>query len=349
MVPTARTVRWGPVRTLSKRSVETVGYGLPVVEWSSADIPDQLDRVIVVTGANSGIGLEVARALASARATVVMACRSVERGTAAKAMLDQRSRGELVVMELDLTDGRSIQDLADRVIKEFGRVDGLVNNAGIMGTSRATTEAGIDRQWATNHLGHFALTGLLLPAMIEREARVVNVSSLAAAGGNPDRMIRSDGTLPTRPRLPLGLTDRVRYPRFGVYSDTKWANQVFSLELNHRLAAANSRAIAVAAHPGLTHTNLVANSSLGSILGSVAGALSSRLAQSAEDGALPILRAATDPAVEGGQYYGPSGRRQRSGPPKQISFVEGSAARSHGRELWQRSMTLTGVQYLTGA
>ncbi len=319
-----------------------------MVEWSSSDIPDQLDRVFVITGANSGIGLETTRALVLARATVIMACRRPDHAAKVKATLEPDSRGEIIVSELDLTDAESIRRFSAGVIERFGKVDVLINNAGILAPPRTTDDQGIDRQWATNHLGHFALTGLLLPGLVERSARVVSVSSLAAAGGNPDRMIRSDGSLPLRSRFVWTRRPRVRYPRFGIYSDTKWANQVFCLELNHRLAAEHSPAISVAAHPGVTHTNLAGSAMLGSVLTPVAMAASRRLFQSAEQGALPILRAATDPAVEGGQYYGPGGPRQRRGAPKQIPFIEGVATRSHGRELWDRSMTLTGVRYLTG-
>ena len=319
-----------------------------MVEWSSSDIPDQLDRVFVVTGANSGIGLETTRALMLARATVIMACRRPDHASKIKATLEPDSRGQLIVSELDLTDADSISRFAAEVLDRFGKVDVLINNAGILAPPRTADDQGVDRQWATNHLGHFALTGLLLPAFEDRSARVVSVSSLAAANGNPDRMIRSDGSLPLRSRFVWTRRPKARYPRFGIYSDTKWANQVFCLELNHRLAAEHSPAISVAAHPGITHTNLTSSALLGSVLTPVALAASRRLFQPAEHGALPILRAATDPAVEGGQYYGPGGSGQRRGAPKQIPFVEGVATRSHGRELWERSMTLTGVRYLTG-
>ncbi|MEM9651617.1 MAG: SDR family NAD(P)-dependent oxidoreductase [Actinomycetota bacterium] len=320
-----------------------------MVEWASSDIPDQLDRIFVITGANSGIGLETTRALSVARATVVMACRRPDAGNRAKAAIEADSRGRLTVLPLDLTDGDSIRRFADDVLDRFGQVDVLINNAGILAPPQAVTQTGIDQQWATNHLGHFALTGLLLPGFVERFARVVSVSSLAAAGGQPDRMIRSDGSLPLRSRFRWSRKPRQSYPRMGIYRDTKWANQVFCLELNHRLAAENSPAISVAAHPGVTHTNLTDSSMLGSVLTPAAKAISRRLFQSAPDGALPILRAATDPLVEGGQYYGPGGPGQRSGAPKQIPFLEGVAIRSHGRELWERSMTLTGVRYLDGS
>jgi len=142
-------------------------------------------------------------------------------------------------------------------------------------------------------------------------------------------------------------TDLDGYSRFGVYSDTKLANQVFAVELNHRLAAINSPALSVAAHPGVSHTNLGAGIKLGPATGAFL-ALSRVLTQSAEAGALPILRAATDPQVEGGQYYGPAGRRQYRGAPKQVPLLAGAATRRVGRALWDRSMELSGFRYLTG-
>lgn len=306
--------------------------------WTLTDIPDQSGRVAVVTGANSGIGLETTRALADSGALVVMACRDRARGEAARSRLLERlsdragAADRLVVVELDLADPASIAVFADRFANDYEQLDLLINNAGVMAVPPELTAAGIERQWAINHLGHFALTGLLLPTLNLNGARVVSVSSLAAAGGNPDNPIR---------------TDLDGYARFPVYSDTKLANQVFAVELNHRLAASGSTALSVVAHPGVSHTNLGAGTAI-----PVATRLllmASRLAtQPASEGALPILRAATDETVEGGQYYGPSGRRQHRGAPRQIPLVAGAAARSLGRRLWAQSMELSGVRYLTG-
>ena len=195
------------------------------------------------------------------------------------------------------------------------------------------TEQGVERQWATNHLGHFALTGLLLGMLDRPGARVVSVSSLAAEGGDLSRPVRTD------------LED---YGRFQVYSDTKLANQVFAVELQHRLVKAGRSTISVAAHPGVSHSNLL--SGLGvPLLDKVGLAFSRVLAQPTAAGALPILRAATDPAVQGGEYYGPAGRNQYRGLPHRLPLVNGADRRSLGRELWDRSMTLSGVRYLVDA
>ncbi|MEM7272372.1 MAG: SDR family NAD(P)-dependent oxidoreductase [Actinomycetota bacterium] len=320
-----------------------------MLAWTTADIPDLTGRIAVVTGANSGLGLETTIGLAAAGATVVMGCRDERRGETARLDLANELVDRTEVLTLDLASGPSIERFAATVTDRFGKVDLLINNAGIMATTGSPAEradtagseesdplVGLDPQWVTNHLGHFALTGRLLPLFVDRPARVVSVSSLAAGSGDPNRMIRSDGTIPVGGR----------YPRFGIYGDTKWANQVFALELNHRLAAVDSPAVSLAAHPGVSHTNLLAGTSLPGPLRRIGLALSSRLAQSAADGALPTLRAATDPAAEGGQYYGPAGRGQRRGAPKQIPVVGGAATRAHGRELWERSMALTGVRYL---
>lgn len=324
-----------------------------MVAWTIADIPDLTDRVVVVTGANSGIGLETTIGLASAGATVIMACRSEQRGEAARSELSAPVRDRTEVMALDLTSGPSIEHFATLVAARHPHLDLLVNNAGVMAPSPEPTAALadtgdhdrlaiFDRQWATNHLGPFALTGRLLPLLIERPSRIVTVSSLAAGYGDPNRMIRSDGTLPSRGRFGRGPAGR-----FAIYGDTKWANQVFALELNHRLAAIDSMAISLIAHPGVAHTNLATGIRLPGPATRALLALSHRFTQPAADGALPVLRAATDPAAEGGQYYGPEGRRGHRGAPKQIPVVAGTANRTHGRELWERSMALTGVRFLT--
>ncbi len=306
--------------------------------WTLTDIPDQTGRVAVITGANSGIGLETTRALANAGALVVMACRDRARGETARDRLSEQlsdSDGapadRLKVAQLDLADPGSIAAFADRFAGEHQQLDLLINNAGVMAVPPKLTAEGVERQWATNHLGHFALTGRLLPMLNPTDARVVSVSSLAAAGGDPDNPIR---------------TDLDGYSRFAVYSDTKLANQVFAVELNHRLAASGSTAISVVAHPGVSHTNLGAGTAIP--VATRLLMLASRVAtQSAANGALPILRAATDESVEGGQYYGPAGRRQHRGHPRQIPLVAGAAARPLGRRLWEQSMELSGVRYLT--
>ncbi len=302
------------------------------------NIADRSGDVVVITGANSGIGFETTAALTAAGATVIMACRDVRKAERAKAELPANSSERATVVQLDVSSRPSIKRFVERFGSEFDRLDLLINNAGVMATPPSLVEfdrdlPSVERQWATNHLGHFALTGLLLRFFIETDgARIVSVSSLAAAGGDRAMAIR---------------TDLDNYSRFGVYSDTKLANQVFAVELNHRLAAVNSPAISVAAHPGVSHTNLGA--SVGLPVGTRAFlALSRVLTQSASAGALPILRAATDPTVEGGQYYGPAGRRQHRGEPRQVPLIAGAATRSVGRTLWDRSMELSGVRYLSG-
>ncbi len=326
-----------------------------MTEWRAADIPDLTDRVAIVTGANSGIGYETTKELLRCGATVVMGCRNQGRGESARSRLlsaepktdDGAARrsadgrpppaDRISVRELDLTEPDSIEAFVARFNRDrpndarSGALDLLINNAGVMACPPALTSQGVERQWASNHLGHFALTGLLLPTLVDG-GRVVSVSSLAAGGGD------LSGSIPT-------TLDH--YSRFQIYSDTKLANQVFAVELNHRLAAAGRTAISVVAHPGLSRTNLGAGIGI-PVLSTLLMGLSRFLTQSAADGALPTLRAATDPAVEGGQYYGPSGRNQHRGPPKQIALVNGASRRSLGRELWQQSMALTGVRYLAG-
>lgn len=301
--------------------------------WTLNDMTDQQGRTVVITGANSGIGFTMARAFAMHGAEVVMACRDVAKGEAARSVVSSELLPLLRVHQLDLAVPQSIDRFASRMFNEAGNIDVLVNNAGIMAPAATLTDQGVELQWATNHLGPFALTGHLLPLLIDTPgARIVTVSSLAANGGD---LTNHD---------PERLDD---YSRFGTYRATKLANQIFAVELNRRLFRAGSATISVAAHPGVTHTNL-AKSVRFPMPGIERAALrlSASMAQSPLDGAAPILRAATDPAVEGGQYYGPGGPKQRRGPAKQILLSPGVANASVARKLWRQSMDLSGVRYL---
>lgn len=301
--------------------------------WTLSDMPSQRRRTVIITGANSGIGFVLSRAFATQGADVVMACRNTSKGEAARAVVAGELQPRLTVQELDLAVPTSIERFASHMFDQSDAVDLLINNAGIMGPAPTLTDQGVELQWATNHLGPFALTGLLLPLLAETEgSRIVTVSSLAANGGN---IIDHD---------PLSLDS---YSRFGTYQATKLANQVFAVELHRRLHRAGSSTISVVAHPGVTHTNLAKSIGL-PVPGFEWAALkvSGAVAQSPIEGAGPILRAATDPSVEGGQYYGPGGRKQRRGAPKQILLSPGAANATVARNLWDQSMDLTGVRYL---
>jgi NAD(P)-dependent dehydrogenase (short-subunit alcohol dehydrogenase family) len=303
--------------------------------WSQADIPDQSGRVAVVTGANTGIGYETAAMLAYSGAHVVLAVRNLEKGNEALSRIvaaaGQGAREVHVTLQaLDLTSLDSVRSAADKLRDAYAGIDLLINNAGVMLTPKQVTADGFEMQFGTNHLGHFALTGLLFDRLLQvRGSRVVTVSSLGH-----------------RMRAGIHFDDlqwERRYDRAGAYAQSKLANLLFTYELQRRLAAADATTIAVAAHPGSSNTELMRN--LPAIVRPAATLLGPVLFQSAAMGALPTLRAATDPAVTGAQYYGPAGFLEQRGHPVLVR----SSAQSHDedlqRRLWTVSEELTGVRF----
>jgi NAD(P)-dependent dehydrogenase (short-subunit alcohol dehydrogenase family) len=302
-----------------------------VSSWTVADAPGQSGRRVIVTGANSGLGTQIARGLAERGAHVVLACRSVERGEAAADRIRETAAdASLEVSQLDLASLASVRAFAGRHDGE--PLDLLVNNAGVMALPRRETEDGFEMHLGTNHLGHFALTGLLLPALAERPgARVVTMSSVAHATWR----INFDD-----------LHGERHYWRWAAYGQSKLANLLFAFELARRAALADIDLTSVAAHPGYASTNLQLQSPEleGSRLRRHAWSLSNRLfAQSGEAGARPALYAATMPGVIGGEYFGPSGGA-RGGPSRAPASP---AARDPDRaaRLWEESERLTGVSY----
>jgi NAD(P)-dependent dehydrogenase (short-subunit alcohol dehydrogenase family) len=300
-------------------------------KWTAADIPRQAGRTAVVTGANSGLGLAAARALAGAGADVVLACRNVEKGEAAAASIRAGVPGATVVVEtLDLSSLASIRDFTERFGAGREDLDLLVNNAGVMAPPRRQTADGFELQFGTNHLGHFALTGLLLGQMQGREdARVVTVSSTAHKFGR----IRFDD-----------LQGERRYFRWTAYGQSKLANVLFARELDRRLRAAGSTVKSLAAHPGYSATNL--QSAAPPFVDRVVMKVTNRLlAQSAEMGALPELYAATRPNLDGGLFIGPDGFEEQRGHPKVVSPVKAGRDEATAARLWTVSEDLTGVSY----
>ncbi len=295
--------------------------------WTAAEIPDQTGRVAVVTGANSGLGLETARQLAARGATVVLAVRRPERGeAAAEDILSTAPDARLEIQRLDLASLASVRDAANSLRATYDRIDLLVNNAGVMYTDRGVTEDGLELQFGTNHVGHFALTARLLDRLLPVEgSRVVTVGSLGHWAPFPIDLddVRAEGS----------------YNRFGAYTRSKLSNLAFAYELHRRLSAVGARTISVAAHPGGSDTEL-ANHVPG--MGFMRRWMSP-LAQPAAMGALPTLRAATDPAISGGQYLGPDRLCETRGHP----IVVRSSARSQDpalqRRLWDLSEELSGV------
>jgi len=301
-----------------------------MAKWTTMNIPDQTGRVAVITGANTGLGYETAAALADRGAHVVLAVRNLDKGKDAAARITAQSPGaDVALQELDLTSLDSVRAAAGQLRSEHDRIDLLINNAGVMYTPKATTKDGFELQFGTNHLGHFALTGLLLDRLLPvAGSRVVTVSSIG-------HRIRADIHFDD-------LQWERGYSRVGAYGQAKLANLLFTYELQRRLAPRGT-AIATAAHPGGSNTELMRN--MPAPLARAFSVVGPLVTQDAAAGALPTLRAATDPAVLGGQYYGPDGFAQMRGYPKLVA----SSARSHDvdvqRRLWAVSEELTGVVY----
>ena len=293
--------------------------------WTAQDVPDQHGRVAVVTGANTGLGFETARILAARGAAVVLAVRDVEKGRQAAA----RITGDVSVQALDLTSLDSVRSAAADLRAAHPRIDLLINNAGVMYTPKQTTADGFELQFGTNHLGHFALTGLLLDRLLPVPgSRVVTVSSV---GHRIRAAIHFDD-----------LQWERSYSRVGAYGQAKLANLLFTYELQRRLAPLGTT-VAVAAHPGVSNTELMRN--IPAALRVPVGWLAPLLTQEAEMGALPTLRAATDPAVVGGQYYGPGGRGEVRGYPELVASSPDSHDRATQQRLWTVSEELTGVVF----
>lgn len=297
--------------------------------WTTSDIPDQAGRTAVVTGANTGLGYETAAALAAKGAHVVLAVRNTDKGADAARRIGQSTPGARVdVQELDLTSLNSIRTAAEELRDRHDSFDLLINNAGVMFTPRSTTEDGFELQFGTNHLGHFALTGLLLDRVLAAPgSRVVTVSS---AGHRFARNgIRFDD-----------LQWERGYSRVGAYGQAKLANLMFTYELQRRLQGTDT--IAVVAHPGGSRSELGRNSP--PLLAGVFKVLEPLL-QDAAMGALPSLRAATDPDVIGGQYFGPDGFMEQGGHPVVVASNRLSHDVVAQKRLWSVSEQLTGVTY----
>jgi NAD(P)-dependent dehydrogenase (short-subunit alcohol dehydrogenase family) len=298
-------------------------------KWTTTDIPDQTGRTAVITGANTGLGYETATALAAKGAHVVLAVRNTDKGKDAAARITSAHQGAAVdVQKLDLTSLDSVRQAADELRSRHDTIDLLINNAGVMMTPKGTTQDGFELQFGTNHLGHFAFTGLLLDRLLPVSgSRVVTVSSVGhrfARNG-----IRFDD-----------LQWEKDYSRVGAYGQAKLANLMFTYELQRRLQGTNT--IAAAAHPGGSRTELTRN--LPWVVGAVSGLLEP-LFQGADMGALPTLRAATDPGVIGGQYFGPDGFGEQRGYPKVVASSQASHDIEAQRRLWTVSEQLTGVEF----
>ena len=304
--------------------------------WTAADIPDLAGRTAIVTGANSGIGFVTAEQLADHGAEVTLAVRDVARGEeAAERIVAARPHAKVDVQRLDLADLASVREFAAGWSAGQGsaRLDLLINNAGVMAIPRRESSDGFEMQLATNHLGHFALTGLLLDRISDR-GRIVNVASGAHRMG---RMDFDD------------LMGEQRYSPWRAYGQSKLANLLFTNELSRRLTREGSGVLALAAHPGYAATNLqsVGPAMSGSKAQGALTSLANRLiAQSPEMGALPTLYAAVQPGLTGGDYVGPSGAGEMRGHPRSVRMSAAARDPLDAKRLWEVSEDLTGVTYL---
>ena len=298
--------------------------------WTADDIPSLEGCVALVTGANSGLGLESVRALAARQATVILACRSRSRAESAKTRLIEEGLSRLDLLDLDLADLVNIEQAADTVRERYGQLDLLLNNAGVMAPPRTLTAQGHELQFGVNHLGHMALTLKLLPLMAQRpDPRVVTVTSGAQYFGR----IRWDD-----PSWSMG------YDRYGAYGQSKLANVMFAIELERRLREQNSRVRSLAAHPGIARTDLqpTALVSGGNRFEALAYRLMDPLFQSAAMGALPQLHAATAATAQGGEHYGPGGLAGLRGHPALCRIAPAALDPEQRQRLWHLSEELIG-------
>ena len=299
-----------------------------MANWTANDIPDLSGKTAVVTGANSGLGYETALALAGHGANVVMACRDERRGTEALERVRSEAPDASVELSLlDLADLTSVRKFAESYAGERHQLDILVNNAGVMALpERRETADGFEMQLGTNHFGHYALTGLLLPQLQARPgSRVVSVTSF---GHKVGRMDFDD------------LQWERKYRKWFAYGRSKLANLLFTFELDRRARAGGSAIVAAVAHPGYAKTNLQSGTSFQA---------STFMAQSAADGALPQLYAATAPDVQSGEFFGPSGFMEQRGAPKRVKAAKKAYDTEDARRLWELSEQSTGVTYSFGS
>lgn len=306
-----------------------------MADWTTKNIPDLSEKVVIITGGNSGLGLESAKALSNSGAEVILACRSSKLAEEAKQeILAQVPHANLQVLIIDLQDLSSIASFAKTFMEKFDRLDILMNNAGIMNTPYGLTKDGFENQMGTNHLGHFALTAQLLGLLkVTPGSRVVSVSSSGHKVGamNFNNLLFKNGR---------------GYTPLRAYGRSKLANLLFAYELQRYFEYHDVDCISTAAHPGASQTNLgrhIENAAAFKVLNPVL----TRVVQGAAEGALPQLRAAVDPAARGGEYYGPGGLFEMSGFPVRVKSNRASRNLLDAKRLWQESERLTGVKYVS--
>lgn len=300
-------------------------------KWTKAKIADQSDKVVIVTGASSGLGYETALVLAEKGGEVILAVRNQHKGKAAvEAIKKAFPQAKVRTMLLDLADLASIRNFAGDFKATYKTLDILINNAGIMIPPHQLTKDGFESQFGANHLGHFALTGLLLDRLIATpQSRVVTLSSLAAHHGTIDF---------------TNLTGVKGYKAIDFYGQSKLANMLFAKELQHQFSDNQLDTISLTCHPGFARSNLFSRGS-GKKANPILRFLQNRVSQPADMGALPILYAATEPGLIGGEYIGPDGKKKRKGYPMNDPIINDLFNQEIAEKLWQVSESLTGVSY----
>lgn len=301
--------------------------------WSAADIPDLTGKVIIVTGGNSGLGYESVKAFAKKGAEVILACRLTDKGEKAKAEIMQNNPNwKIKVGILDLMDLESVKNFAEHINKSYKRLDVLLNNAGIMTTPYFRTKDGFEGQMGTNHLGHFALTGLLINLItITPRARVVNVSSIAHKQGkmNFDNLLYENGK---------------DYSPMSAYGRSKLSNLLFTYELQRLFEKNGINCFAVVAHPGVSQTNLGRHIE-GKLWFRIFRPLIMLITQTQDQGALPQIKASVNVNIKGGDYYGPNGLFEMTGYPVLVKSNKASHSLEDARKLWEISEKLTGIKF----
>ena len=301
-----------------------------VKNWGEDQLPNLAGRRYLITGGNSGIGLEAAKMLAVADADVIIACRDTGKATAAVEALSGLGAGEIDSVTLDLASLDSVRTAAAEVSERYSSLDGLVNNAGIMQTPRRSTADGFELQLGTNHLGHFLFAGLLYPLVKAAQGRITAVSSIAHKAGRMsfDDLMLDNGYTPTK-----------------AYTQSKLANMLFGLELARRLESAGSPVMANVCHPGYSATNLQSTGPEG-VLNRIYKVLNTVAAQSAYRGALPTVLAVAGDEARAGEYYGPTGLGDTRGPVRNSAIARHARNETDARKLWQLSEELVDFQWV---
>lgn len=298
-------------------------------DWKPDRLPDLTGKTYVITGGNSGLGLDAAKILGKSGANLVLACRSLDKAQAAKRDLERAINGTVDVVQLDLADLASVRAAADEVRRNHTRIDSLINNAGIMQTPKSKTKDGFELQLGTNHLGHFLWTSLLIDLVEAAGGRVVVVSSIAHKYGaiDLDDLMWERGYTPSK-----------------AYFRSKLANIMFAFELDRRLQASGSKTVCIACHPGYANTNLQSTGPQG-LLNFLYKFTNPLLAQSSEAGAIPLVLAAAGNEARRGAYYGPTGMGDARGPVGDATVAERALDQDVSRKLWSASETLIGEPF----